>query len=179
MPWKTVPLKNGCCLKSSIPFWPSRCSRLQISRRIRSFASSDTSDICCGNWNLSYVNKIRTGLIFFFFFSCPFHLQTPPLLEHSPCGSWFSHRFRPGTLHRREFHRTAFHTCRLPGTTSRTQAHTFLSHPPWPGGFQERCSLGCPPPRRTGPEGSTEKVRNRCRMSAGGKKKKKKTHTTI
>lgn len=40
---QSISVKKGCCLKSSIPCWPNRCSLLQISRRMRSLASSDTS----------------------------------------------------------------------------------------------------------------------------------------
>lgn len=52
-----IPEKKGWLLKSSMPFCPSRCSRELISLRIRSLASSDTSDICVGNWNLSCKDK--------------------------------------------------------------------------------------------------------------------------
>lgn len=50
-----MPEKNGCCLKSWMPFWPSRCSLLQMSLRIRSLAFSETSVILAGNWNRSYL----------------------------------------------------------------------------------------------------------------------------
>lgn len=48
------PSKNACFLKSSMPFCPSRRSRLQISLWMRSFASSETSVTCDGNWNRSW-----------------------------------------------------------------------------------------------------------------------------
>lgn len=52
-----MPVKKGCCLKSSMPFWPSRCSLLQISLRMRSLASSDTSVTWSGNWKRSWERK--------------------------------------------------------------------------------------------------------------------------
>lgn len=78
------------------------------------------------------------------------------IISSSPCGSWSSHTFPPATLHRKASLRTAFRTCRRPATTSRTQAHTCPSRPPWPGGFLERCSLESPQPQRTGPSRGTQ-----------------------
>lgn len=141
-----------------MPFWPSLCSRLQMSRRIRSLASSDTSVSCCGNWNRSYGALLKqtreqaSSETSFSSFAC------------SPCGSWSSRRFPPGTLHRKESRRTAFHTCRRPETTSRTQGRTFLFHPPWPEGSRGKCSLEFPLLPRTGPDKS--KVINQHQISA-------------
>lgn len=56
---QSIPAKNGWFLKSSIPFCPSRCSLLQMSLRMRSFALSETSVTWAGNWNLSLKIKIR------------------------------------------------------------------------------------------------------------------------
>ena len=40
---QSIPSKKGCVLKSSKPFLPKRFSRSQISRRMRSFAVSETT----------------------------------------------------------------------------------------------------------------------------------------
>lgn len=69
----------------------------------------------------------------------------------SPCGSWSSRTSPPGIPHRTASRRTAFHTCRHPETTSRTQVHICPFHLPSPGGSLEKCSLEFPLPLTTGP----------------------------
>ena len=55
---QSKPLKNGCFMKSSMPFWPRRFSGVAIRRHIMALASSDTSSISSGNFNCAW-NEIK------------------------------------------------------------------------------------------------------------------------
>lgn len=61
-------------------------------------------------------------------------------MKPSPYGSWSFRMSPPMTLHRKASLHTASHTCTHLKTTSHTLVRISLSRPPWPAGFQERCS---------------------------------------
>lgn len=58
---QSMPLKKAWPLKSEMPLRPSRRSREQSSRWIRSLASSETSVTWEGNWKRSWKPDRKSG----------------------------------------------------------------------------------------------------------------------